>query len=67
MKEYELIAAYSKVELQLFEMDYKVSPTNMAFFIHNKRGTIVAECQTVDGLKAFLQGVQYSNQVLTKV
>lgn len=67
MKEYELIAAYNKVKLQLHEINYKVSTTHMAFYIHNKKGTIVADCQTVDGLKAFLQGVQYSNEVMQGV
>ena len=59
MKDYELIMQYRGWETQLKNFGYSVSAINSGFYIHNKKGTIVAECQTVDGLRAFAQAVEY--------
>lgn len=64
MKDYELIMRYRSWETQLKTYGYNVSAINNGFYIHNKKGTIVAECQTVDGLRGFAQAVEYLTPTL---
>jgi P2-related tail formation protein len=59
MKESELIRSFQSWEQQLNNYRYKVSVLTNGFYIHNSKGTIVAECQTVDGLRGFAQAVEY--------
>lgn len=59
MKDYELIRNYRSWETQLKNYGYSVSAIQNGFYIHNKKGTIVAECQTVDGLRAATQMIEY--------
>lgn len=59
--ETELIRNYINVLNDLKELGYSVSPTINAFYIHNKAGTIVGDTFTVDGLRGFVQGIQWSN------
>jgi len=65
MTEFELVYNFQRVEQELKAEGYSISPVKTAFFIHNSRGTIVGDCRTVDGLRAFLQGVQYINDQIT--
>ena len=67
MKDYELIIRYRSWETQLKNYGYSVSAINNGFYIHNKKGTIVAECQTVDGLRGFAQAVEYFVPTLEEV
>jgi len=57
MKESELIRNFRSWEQDLLNYGYKVSVLTNGFYIHNSKGTIVAECQTVDGLRAFAQAM----------
>jgi hypothetical protein len=57
MKESELIRSFRSWEQDLLNYGYKVSVLTNGFYIHNSKGTIVAECQTVDGLRAFSQAM----------
>lgn len=66
MKDYELIMQYRSWETQLKNYGYSVSSINHGFYIHNKKGTIVAECQTVDGLRGFAQAVEYFTPTLSE-
>lgn len=61
MKDYELIRNYRSWETQLKNYGYRVSAIQNGFYIHNSKGTIVAECQTVDGLRAATQMIEYLN------
>lgn len=58
MKECELIRNFQSFERQLKNFGYSVSVISTGFFINNKKGTIVAECQTVDGLRAATQMIE---------
>lgn len=59
MKDYELVMRYRSWEAQLKNYGYSVSAIQNGFYVHNDKGTIVAECQTVDGLRGFAQAVEY--------
>ena len=64
MTEYDLIVNFNNIQGQLKLEGYNVSPVRTGFFIHDKgsNGTIVADCQTVDGLRGFLQGIQWAKE-----
>jgi hypothetical protein len=59
MTDSELIRSFQGWERQLGNYGYKVSVLTSGLFIHNSKGTIVAECKTVDGLRGFTQAVEY--------
>ena len=65
MKECELVFNFQTFERHLNELGYKVSAISTGFYIHNSKGTIVADVHTVDGLRAFVQGVEWAT-ALTK-
>lgn len=62
MDDFEVVAYYRKFERMLNENGYKVSAMASGFYIHNEKGTIVASCNSTDGLNAFLQAVEYLNK-----
>ena len=62
MTDYELVFNYRDVEQRLLAEGYKISPVKTAFFIHNSKGTIVGDSFTIDGLRGFLQGVQWAKE-----
>jgi len=62
IKDTELVASYNRVIADLAEQGFKVSATSNAFFIHNSKGTIVADVFTVEGLRGFSQGVEYAGR-----
>lgn len=57
-EEFKLIRRYFSAERGLKNYGYGVNAIDNGFFIHNKKGTMVADCKTVDGLMAFLQAVE---------
>lgn len=59
MTEHDLVYRFQRAEVQLHELGYKVSAVQNGFYIHNSKGTIVADVTTVDGLRAFAQGVEW--------
>lgn len=63
MTDFELVNSYQAWNVQLNEMGYKVSAIRTGFFIHNSKGTIVADVQSIDGLKGFAQGIEYMNSL----
>jgi len=64
MTEFELVVNFNRVQSELKLEGYNVSPVRTGFFIHDKdeNGRIVADCQTVDGLRGFLQGIQWAKE-----
>jgi P2-related tail formation protein len=42
-------------------MGYQVSVTDNGFYIHNEKGTIVADLLTVDGIRGFAQAIEWSD------
>jgi len=58
MKEFELIKLFISYEKQLNNYDYSVNTLTNGFYISNPKGKIVAECQTVDGLRTFMQALE---------
>ena len=62
MMDSELVFNFQRVEAELYEMGYKISAITSTFYIHNKKGTIVADTKTVEGLRGFVQGVQWANE-----
>lgn len=66
MTDYELVRKFQSFEKQLKNYGYSVSAIKPGFFIHNSKGTIVAECQSVDGVQAFMQAVEYFTPTLTE-
>ena len=61
MTDFELVYNFQRIEEQLLSEGYKISCVKTAFFVHDNKGTIVADCKTVDGLRGFLQGIQWVN------
>ena len=59
--ETELIRSYIRVLNDLKDLGYSVGSIDNAFYIYNKEGTIVGDTFTVDGLRGFAQGIQWSN------
>ena len=66
MTEFELVYNYRDVEQRLLAEGYKISPVKTAFFIHNSKGTIVGDAFTVEGLRGFLQGVEWAKEAQGK-
>ena len=66
MSEYELVHDFQSWQNQLKELGYSVSAIRTGFYIHNKKGTIVADVQSIDGLRGFAQGIQYANSLKDK-
>jgi hypothetical protein len=62
MTDYELVANFRSWEQQLLNLGYKVSPISHGFYIHNDKGTIVADVQTIDGLRGFAQAIEYAKK-----
>lgn len=63
MEHFKLVYDFQAWERQLNQLGYKVSAIHTGFYIHNSKGTIVADIQTVDGLRGFVQGVEYANSL----
>ena len=63
MTDYDLVYNFRCFEKQLNDEGFKVSTAKSAFFVHNSKGTIVADCKTVDGLRGFLQAIQYAKEL----
>ena len=61
MKDSELVFNFQVIERELIELGYKISSINTCFFIHNNKGTIVGEVHSIDGLRGFLQGVEWAS------
>jgi len=59
MTDSELIRSFQSWERQLGNYGYKVSVLTNGIYVHNSKGTIVADCQSVDGLRGFAQAVEY--------
>jgi len=59
MTDSELVFNYRVVSEKLEQAGYKVSAISTGFFIHNNKGTVVADVKSVDGLQGFLQGVEW--------
>lgn len=62
MTEYKLIFNFRRFEQVLKSEGYTVSAIETGFYIHNSKGTIVADCHTVDGLRGFLQGIEWAKE-----
>ena len=58
MKDFELVKLFISYEKQLNNYNYKVNAISNGFYISNPKGKIVAECQTVDGLRTFMQALE---------
>jgi len=66
MTDYELVADFRSWEQQLLNLGYKVSAIRNGFYIHNSKGTIVADVKSIDGLRGFAQGIEYMNSLKDK-
>jgi hypothetical protein len=66
MTDFELVQRFQSWERELNQLGYKVSAINMGFYIHNNKGTIVADVSSVDGLRGFAQGIEYMNSLKDK-
>lgn len=62
MSDSELVFNFHRVEAELNELGYKVSSIQTGFFVHNSKGTIVADTKTVEGLRGFVQGIQWAKE-----
>lgn len=58
MEEYELVRSFQSFERQLKNYGYSVGVLTNGFYISNQKGTMVADCQTVDGLRTFVQALE---------
>jgi len=64
MTEYELVFQFQSVKDKLNEMGYRISVIQNGFYIHNSKGTIVADTKTIDGLRGFMQGIEWSDATI---
>lgn len=64
MTDFELVRNFQSWERELNQLGYKVSAINTGFYIHNNKGTIVADVASVDGLRGFAQGIEWSNTLI---
>jgi hypothetical protein len=62
MTDFELVQRYQSVERDLKELGYSISAIANGFYIHNKKGTIVADLHTIDGLRGFKQGIEWAKE-----
>lgn len=62
MTEYETIYNYRSWEQQLLTLGYKVSAVTNGFYIHNSKGTIVADVKSIEGLRGFAQAIEYAKE-----
>lgn len=62
MNECSLVRRFQVWETKLNQMGYKVSVLDNGFYIHNSKGTIVADILTVDGIRGFAQAIEWSNE-----
>lgn len=62
MTDYELVADFRSWEQQLLNLGFKVSAIRTGFYIHNNKGTIVADVSSVDGLRGFAQAIEYAKK-----
>lgn len=62
MEDFQLVRTFQVWEKRLNSFGYKVSVIQDAFYIHNNKGTIVADVLTVDGLRGFAQGVEWADE-----
>jgi hypothetical protein len=62
MTDFDLVFRYRDVAERLLAEGYEVSAAKTAFFIYNSKGTNVADVLTVDGLRGFLQGIQWAKE-----
>ena len=61
MADYELLVTFRNIESELLIEGYKVAPVKSAFFVM-REGRIVGDCQSVDGLRGFLQGIRWAKE-----
>lgn len=66
MLDCETVHEYQTWERQLNSLGYKVSALSRSFYIHNVKGTIVADVKTVSGLAGFAQAIEYTNSLKDK-
>jgi hypothetical protein len=66
MNDCETIYNYRSWEQQLLNLGFKVSALTNGFYIHNSKGTIVADVKTVSGLAGFAQAIEYANSLKDK-
>lgn len=59
MNEVDILWNFRAWEQQLLNLGFKVSTIHTGIFIHNAKGTIVADVKSVDGLRGFAQAVEY--------
>ena len=62
MTDYEVVSDFRSWEQQLLNLGYKVSAIRNGFYIHNDKGTIVADVKSIDGLRGFAQAVEYMKE-----
>jgi|LauGreDrversion4_2_1035121.scaffolds.fasta_scaffold386278_2 hypothetical protein len=62
MTDFELVQRFQSIERDLKEMGYSISAIANGFYIHNSKGTIVADVRTIDGLRGFAQGIEWAKE-----
>ncbi len=63
MEHFKIVHNFQAWERQLNALGFKVSAIHTGFFIHNSKGTIIADVTDVDGLRGFVQAVEYMNSL----
>jgi hypothetical protein len=64
MTDCELVYEFQTWERQLKSLGYSISAIKNGFYIHNKKGTIVADVKTISGLAGFSQAIEYSRSLV---
>jgi len=60
MSECDLIKKFLSARRALENYKYGVEVMQNGFYIRNEKGTFVADCQTVDGVMACFQMIEYT-------
>jgi hypothetical protein len=63
MDQSQIVSSFMYQLTELRALGFNVSPTHNGFYIEDKKTkTMVGDCQTVDGLRAFAQAVTFLKQ-----
>jgi hypothetical protein len=59
MIDHAVVASFLEAQCKLKTHGFTVMPTSNSFFIQNDKSMIIADVQTVDGIRAFVQALDY--------
>ena len=59
IEQHSIVASFLEAQRNLKTFGFTVMPTSNSFYIQNDRSMIIADVQTVDGIRGFTQALEY--------